>query len=56
MAKPINKKKWFKPFKNGFVITLVLFTGWMLFVDDNSWFVHHELKLLRPKKNIIKKK
>lgn len=43
MAKPINKKKWFKPFKNGFVITLVLFTGWMLFVDDNSWFVHHEL-------------
>lgn len=41
MAK--NNKKWLKPFKNGFIITLVLFGVWMLFFDNNSWFIHHEL-------------
>ena len=43
MAKNKNKNRWFKPFKNGFVIALVLFTGWMLFMDNNSWFIHNEL-------------
>ena len=43
MVKSKNKNRWFKPFKNGFVIALVLFTGWMLFMDNNSWFIHNEL-------------
>lgn len=43
MTKPKNKNKWLKPFKNGFIITLVLFGIWMLFFDNNSWFIHHEL-------------
>ena len=43
MAKHKSKNKWLKAFKNGFVITLVLFGVWMLFFDNNSWFIHHEL-------------
>ncbi|MEP1489186.1 MAG: septum formation initiator family protein [Algibacter sp.] len=43
MAKSKSKNKWLKPFKNGFIITLVLFSVWMLFIDNNSWFIHHEL-------------
>ena len=37
------KHKIFKPFKNIFVLILVLFTVWMLFFDANSWLIHHEL-------------
>ncbi len=37
------KKKYFKPFKNLFVIILLIFSVWMLFFDANSWLIHHEL-------------
>lgn len=37
------KSKYLKPFKNIFVIILVIFSVWMLFFDANSWFIHHEL-------------
>lgn len=32
-----------KPFKNIFLLILVVFTVWMLFFDANSWLIHHEL-------------
>ena len=39
-----NKKlKILKPFKNVFILVLVIFTIWMLFFDANSWLIHHEL-------------
>jgi cell division protein FtsB len=37
------KSKFLKPFKNVFVIILVVFIVWMLFFDANSWLIHHEL-------------
>jgi len=37
------KHKIFKPFKNIFILILVLFAVWMLFFDANSWLIHHEL-------------
>lgn len=41
MALPRNK--YLKPFKNIFVLILVVFVVWMLFFDANSWLIHHEL-------------
>jgi cell division protein FtsB len=38
-----DKRKFFKPFKNLFVLVLIVFVVWMLFFDSNSWFIHHEL-------------
>ncbi|KJD34397.1 septum formation initiator [Tamlana nanhaiensis] len=38
-----SKTKYLKPFKNWFVIILVIFAVWMLFFDANSWLIHHEL-------------
>lgn len=38
-----NKKNLFKPFKNIFIIVLLVFVIWMLFFDANSWLIHHEL-------------
>lgn len=35
--------KIFKPFKNIFILILVVFLVWMLFFDANSWLIHHEL-------------
>ncbi|APY10497.1 septum formation initiator [Seonamhaeicola sp. S2-3] len=37
------KHKFFKPFKNIFILILVAFAIWMLFFDANSWVIHHEL-------------
>ncbi|MDO5979986.1 FtsB family cell division protein [Flavivirga spongiicola] len=37
------KHKFFKPFKNWFILILASFIVWMLFFDDNSWILHHEL-------------
>ncbi len=37
------KKKYLKPFKNWFVLILIIFAIWMLFFDTNSWLIHHEL-------------
>jgi cell division protein FtsB len=35
--------KYFKGFKNIFVIILVIFAVWMLFFDANSYLIHREL-------------
>ncbi len=44
MAKKKNpNSKYYKPFKNLFVIILSAFVVWMLFFDANSWLIHHEL-------------
>ncbi|RKE92290.1 FtsB family cell division protein [Ichthyenterobacterium magnum] len=40
---PKSKTKYLKPFKNLFVIILIVFAVWMLFFDANSWLIHHEL-------------
>lgn len=37
------KNKYLRPFKNWFIIILVVFVVWMLFFDANSWLIHHEL-------------
>lgn len=37
------KNKYLKPFKNWFILILVVFIVWMLFFDANSWFIHNEL-------------
>ncbi|WP_339895580.1 septum formation initiator family protein [uncultured Algibacter sp.] len=38
-----KKNKYLKPFKNIFILILVVFAVWMLFFDANSWLIHHEL-------------
>ena len=43
MATLKNKGKFIKPFKNWFVVILIVFAVWMLFFDANSWFIHNEL-------------
>lgn len=43
MLKNKINSKWVKPFKNVFVLTLIAFTIWMLFFDNNSWLIHREL-------------
>jgi cell division protein FtsL len=56
-------KRLLKPFKNVFLLILIVFSIWMLFFDSNSWFIHNELnndikKLEQEKKyyqNEIKK-
>ncbi|WNH09391.1 FtsB family cell division protein [Thalassobellus suaedae] len=42
MAK-FNKNKYLKPFKNWYILILVIFGAWMIFFDTNSWFIHNEL-------------
>lgn len=32
-----------KPFKNIFILILIVFIVWMLFFDANSYLIHHEL-------------
>ncbi|HET8809003.1 MAG TPA: septum formation initiator family protein [Flavobacteriaceae bacterium] len=39
----LRNKKWFKTISNKYVFILLLFVVWMLFLDSNSWLVHHEL-------------
>jgi len=44
MSKSQNKyKRFLKPFKNIFLLILIVFSVWMLFFDSNSWFIHNEL-------------
>ncbi len=35
--------KYLKPFKNIYVIVLIVFVVWMLFFDAHSLLIHHEL-------------
>jgi len=44
MPESIKKyKRFIKPFKNIFLLILIVFSVWMLFFDSNSWFIHNEL-------------
>ena len=44
MTKTNSKyKRILKPFKNVFLIIIIVFSVWMLFFDSNSWFIHNEL-------------
>ena len=36
-------KKYLKPFKNIYLLVLVVFVVWMLFFDAHSWLFHNEL-------------
>lgn len=35
--------KYIKPFKNIYLLILIVFVVWMLFFDAHSWLFHHEL-------------
>lgn len=39
----VFNNKYLKPFKNIYIIVLVIFVVWMLFFDAHSWLFHHEL-------------
>lgn len=41
--KELRDKKWFRILSNRYVLVLLIFAGWMLFLDSNSWLTHHEL-------------
>jgi len=42
--KKINlNHRFLKPFKNIYILILVVFVVWMIFFDSNSWFIHNEL-------------
>ncbi|MFZ0490403.1 MAG: septum formation initiator family protein [Salegentibacter sp.] len=41
--KELRKKHWFKFISNKYVLLSLIFAGWMLFLDSNSWLIHHEL-------------
>ena len=39
----LRKRKWFRVASNKYLLVLVAFLFWMLFLDSNSWLIHHEL-------------
>lgn len=39
----LRKKPWFRLISNKYVLISLIFAGWMIFLDTNSWFIHHEL-------------
>lgn len=41
--KQLRNKKWFRIASNKYLLVTVAFIFWMLFLDSNSWLVHHEL-------------
>lgn len=41
--KKIRENKWFKIFSNKYMLVTIAFVFWMLFLDSNSWLIHHEL-------------
>ncbi|MFD0976060.1 FtsB family cell division protein [Salinimicrobium gaetbulicola] len=41
--KKIRDNKWFKIFSNKYLLVTISFVVWMLFLDSNSWLIHHEL-------------
>ncbi|MGY5850987.1 FtsB family cell division protein [Salegentibacter sp. F14] len=41
--KELRKKTWFKFLSNKYVLLSLIFAGWMIFLDSNSWFIHNEL-------------
>ena len=43
MLKKLRDKKWFRIASNKYLLVLLGFVLWMLFLDTNSWLIHHEL-------------
>ena len=43
MLKRLRKKTWFRIASNKYFLVLLGFIVWMLFLDTNSWLIHHEL-------------
>ncbi|HEY9184808.1 MAG TPA: septum formation initiator family protein [Salegentibacter sp.] len=41
--KELRKKPWFRFLSNKYVLLSLIFAGWMIFLDSNSWFIHNEL-------------
>lgn len=41
--KDLRQKPWFRFFSNKYVLLSLIFAGWMIFLDSNSWLIHHEL-------------
>ena len=41
--KDLRKKTWFRIISNKYALISLVFIGWMIFLDTNSWFIHHEL-------------
>ncbi|MEG9329117.1 septum formation initiator family protein [Salinimicrobium catena] len=41
--KKIRSNKWFQIFSNKYMLVTLAFVFWMLFLDSNSWLIHHEL-------------
>lgn len=41
--KEIRRKKWVRVVSNKYLLVLVAFVFWMLFLDSNSYLIHHEL-------------
>lgn len=41
--KDLKKKPWFRFISNKYVLVSLVFAVWMIFLDTNSWFIHHEL-------------
>ncbi|MBT8295449.1 MAG: septum formation initiator family protein [Gramella sp.] len=41
--KDLRKKTWFRIISNKYALISLVFAGWMVFLDTNSWFIHHEL-------------
>ncbi|MDR9457471.1 MAG: septum formation initiator family protein [Salegentibacter sp.] len=41
--KELRKKPWFRFLGNKYVLLSLIFAGWMIFLDSNSWFIHNEL-------------
>lgn len=41
--KEIRRKKWVRVVSNKYLLVLVAFIFWMLFLDSNSYLIHHEL-------------
>lgn len=39
----LRTKRWFKILTNKYSLTILFFVVWMLFIDTNSWLIHHEL-------------
>ncbi len=39
----IQHQLWFKIISNRYILSLILFSIWMGFIDVNSWLIHREL-------------
>lgn len=41
--KEFKGKTWVKILSNKYLLVSLIFVVWMLFLDTNSWLIHHEL-------------